>query len=520
MKERRSRWSRLRRPTLSADTLSRKASLNMLAAILDYGARIIVGLLVTPVLVSRLGDVTFGVYQTLIRLIGYATPAGGRPSQALKWTVARHQHSSDYEEKRLQVGSALAVWVIFLPVLAALGGAIAWVSPLLLGLPEQLHLTVRIAAGLLVIDVILTNLLTIPQSVVQGENLGYKRMGASTLIVIFGGGLTVVTVALGAGLVGVVASVAVTTTLTGLLFLRVARKHVSWFGMARPPLQTVRSFLKLSGWFLLWNLVMQLMRASDVVVLGIAATPEQVTIYTLSRYVPEAIFGVVAISISAVMPGLGGVIGAGETRRAADVRAESMTVTWLLATASGSAFLVFHESFLTLWVGPQYQPGPAAALLIVLMVLQFAFIRNDASIIDLTLELRNKVLLGLLSATLSIGLAVIFIRTWDLGITGLVLGFIAGRSIVSVAYPLSVCHSLAISPVSQIRGALRPLCVSGVLLAGATAVAPMTHVDSWVLLTVLGFGSLVLLGGASFLLGLSRRQRARLSSRVRRVIRR
>ncbi len=490
----------------------------MLAAVLDYGARIVVGLIVSPILVSRLGDVVYGVQQTLGRLIGYATPAGGRPSQALKWTIARRQHSIEYQQKREQVGSAVAVWLIFLPVLAVAGGILAWVSPLLLRLPEQLHLTVRIAAGLLVVDMILTNLLTIPQSVVQGENLGYKRMGASTLIVFLGGGLMVTTSALGAGLIGVAASVVTTTSLTGLLFLVVARKHVAWFGMAMPPLRAVRSFLKLSGWFLLWNLVIQLMRSSDVVVLAVAASPEQVTVYALSRYVPEAIFGAAALVISAVMPGLGGVIGAGDTQRAANVRSESMAVTWLLATASGAAFLVFHESFLTLWVGPRYRPGPVTALLIVVMVLQFAFIRNDSSIIDLTLQLRGKVLLGLLSAGLSIGLAVVFIRVWELGIAGLALGFIAGRSVVSAAYPWSVCRSLALSPAGQVKGAVRPLCVSAALFAGALAIAPVAQVHSWILLAVLGVGSLLALGAVSFVLGLSAGQRTRISSRVRQVV--
>jgi hypothetical protein len=107
---------------LSDDSRSQKASLNMVASILDYGARVVVGLLINPLLVSRLGDLAFGVYQTLARLIGWATPAGGRPSQALKWTIARHQHSVQFEEKRLQVGSAVAVWFIFLPVLALAGG--------------------------------------------------------------------------------------------------------------------------------------------------------------------------------------------------------------------------------------------------------------------------------------------------------------------------------------------------------------------------------------------------------------
>ncbi len=506
------------RSRLRDDTLSRKASLNAVAAILDYSARMVVGFLISPLLVSKLGDVVYGVYQTLGRLVGFATPAGGRPSQALKWTIARQQHSTEYEEKRLQVGSALVVWLLFLPPLLIAGGLLAWFSPELLALDHDLHTEVRIAAGVLVADLILLNLLTIPQSVVQGENLGYKRMGLSTLVVIAGGGMAALAAELGAGLIGVTASVLATTVLTGLVFLRVARRHVSWFGVARPSWDVVRTFFKLSGWFLLWNLVIQLMRASDVVVLGIASSPQDVTVYALTRYVPEAIFGVVAITITAIMPGLGGVIGAGDMSRAAGVRSESMSVTWLLATAAGAAFIVLHEPFLTLWVGSEYDPGTLATLLIVVMTLQFAFIRNDSSIIDLTLELRSKVVLGFVSAAASIGLAVFFIRGLDLGIEGLALGFITGRAIVSVAYPWSVCRSLGLSVTGQLRGAARSLAFTALLFGAAVAAAPATDVDSWPALVPLAAATLTLAMALSFFIGLSATQRIRVSHRVRQII--
>jgi O-antigen/teichoic acid export membrane protein len=509
---------RLRRPRISDESLSRKASLNALAAMLDYGARIIVGLVVQPILVSRLGDLIFGVYQTLGRLIGFATPAGGRPSQALKWTIARHQTSEEYEEKRLQVGSALAVWVLFLPPLVLVGGILAWISPLILGLPEDIHLEVRVAAGLLVADLILVNLLTIPQSVVQGENLGYKRMGVSTVVVLAGGGLMIAAAELGAGLVGVAGAVVATTVLTGLLFLRVAQRQIPWFGASRPQRQEVRTFLKLSGWFLLWNLVMQLLRASDVVVLGIAASPEDVTVFSLTRYVPEAIFNVVAIVISAVMPGLGGLIGAGDMTRAAAVRSQSMAATWLIATAAGAAFLLIHEWFLGLWVGDQYRPGAFTALLIVVMTLQFAFIRNDSSIIDLTLELRGKVLLGLVSAAASIAFAILFIRAFDLDIAGLALGFMCGRLIIGIAYPWTVARSLGQSPLGQFGASIRPALVTALLFAGALALGTGTDVDSWILLVLIGAVALTAAALAAFVLGLDRTQRGAIVARVRQVL--
>ena len=259
---------------LRDDTLTQKASLNMLASVLDYTARVAVGLVLNPLLVSRLGDIVYGVYQVLGRLIGHATPAGGRPSQALKWTIAHKQHSIDYDEKRIQVGSALAVWFLFLPVLAVAGGTLAWFAPVLVNVPDDLVLTVRVAAGVLVLDLILTNLLTIPQSVVQGENLGYKRMGALGPRRPGRRRTDGLGRSSGAGLVGVTLSVVATTVLTGVLYVWVARRYVPWFGMSMPVLRTVAVFLRLSGWFLLWNLVVQLMRGSDVVVLGIADSVE------------------------------------------------------------------------------------------------------------------------------------------------------------------------------------------------------------------------------------------------------
>jgi O-antigen/teichoic acid export membrane protein len=503
---------------LSDDTLSKKASLNMLASVLDYGARVVVGLVINPILVSRLGDLVFGVYQVLGRLIGYATPAGGRPSQALKWTIAHEQYSTRYDEKRRQVGSALTVWFLFLPALAVAGGVLAWFAPVLVHAPSSLHLTIRIAAGLLVLDLIATNLLLIPQSVVQGENLGYKRMGLSTLVVVVGGGLTAAAALLGAGLIGVTAAVLATTVLTGAVFWWVARSYVTWFGISRPALAAVWSFVRLSGWFLLWNLVMQLMRASDVVVLGIAASPELVTVYTLSRYVPEAIFGAVAIVVSGIMPGLGGLIGARDLGRAIAVRTESMSATWLIATASGAAFLLWQESFLRLWVGEEYYPGRLATLLIIALILQFAFIRNDASIIDLTLKLRGKVLLGLVSAGLSIAIAIVLLRTWERGISALVVGFISGRLLLTVAYPWLVARYLGLSVSGQLRGAVRPLVVCAALFGGATLVAPLADAGSW--LSLVGFGAVSLagLGAAAFFLGLSGRQRRQLARRVRQVL--
>ena len=82
------------------------------------------------------------------------------------------------------------------------------------------------------------------------------------------------------------------------------------------------------------------------------------------------------------MPGLGGLVGSRESAKAKSVRMEMMSATWLVTTIGGSLLLVWERSFLGLWVGERYYPGTTAMVLIVVMVLQFALIRNDSNIID------------------------------------------------------------------------------------------------------------------------------------------
>jgi O-antigen/teichoic acid export membrane protein len=503
---------------VSDGSLTKKASLNAAASTAEQVARIVAGLIISPILLTRLGESAFGIWQVLQRLIGHASPASGRPGEALKWTIAHEQRSTDYDFKRRQVGNALAVWLLFLPLLVAIGGILAWLAPIWLDVPETSYGTVRVAGGILVLDAILFSLLYLPQSVLQGENLGYKRLGLSVLLVFISKTLLVVAVFLGAGIGGLAVATAIATVLWGVTYVFIVRSRVEWFGIARPSLAEVGRFVRLSWWFLLWNLIMTIMLASDVVVLGVVKSPALVTTYTLAKYIPQAITVAVATVIVAIMPGLGGLIGAGELVRAVRIRKETMSLIWLFTIVAGTTVLIWEESFLRLWV-KGYYPGSTAILMIMLMVLQFALIRTDANIIDLTLNLRRKVLLGALSAVLSVGLAWLFLGPMDMGIIGLVLGFIMGRTIQSISYPWMIGRLLGISIERQLRGIVRPALATGVLFAGASVLGAAAHVGSWVTLVLAVTVSAAVVAALAFFAGLPAETRQLLWQRLRKVAR-
>jgi O-antigen/teichoic acid export membrane protein len=452
----------------SDEGLTRKAYLNALTVILEYGSRLLVAFILTPITVKVLGNYNYGLWQILNRMMCYLSSTSTKPTQALKWSLANQQNSTDYEFKRSIVGSTLVIWAIFLPIMGTIGGILSWFLPIWLKIPTNSYWQVRLTSGIMVINLLMMNLAALPHSVLQGENLGYKRMGLSALLVMMGGGFTWIALASGKGLVGLATAGLITTTLGGILYLSVVQKCTSWFGAARPSSGGIRKFFKISGWFFAWDLLFNLMIVSDVIILGLLKSVDSVTSYTLTKYAPEMLIGVVAIMISGIIPGLGGIIGSGNLIKASQIRSEIMTISWLVLTFLGATILLWNPVFLQLWVGADLYAGMIPNLLIVIFAIQFALIENDANIINLTLRIQKKVLLGALSVAFCLGIASILVGQYDLGIVGLSLGFILGRTILSVGYPILVSRFLKGTLSSQLKGAMRPLVVMSALFILAT----------------------------------------------------
>src|SRR5438034_2338273 len=116
------------RSAAPAVPLTRRASLTVAAFGLDFGVKTAVGLVITPLLVGRLGTALFGTWEMLDRLAGYVATVGGRPSEALRLLVANRQSVAGSAAQRRALGGALVVWLICLPLAVAAAAVVAWRS--------------------------------------------------------------------------------------------------------------------------------------------------------------------------------------------------------------------------------------------------------------------------------------------------------------------------------------------------------------------------------------------------------
>lgn len=501
-------------------SLTSRASLNGVASGLDYGTRALVELLVSPLVVGGVGAAAYGAWRVLWQWSSYVWGASGRSAQALQFAIAHKQWTADDTEKRQLVGAAVLVWLLFLPLMLAAGVAGVWLAPVLLDVPADQVTPLRLAAAILAVDAMAMTLVTLPRSSLVGENLGYTRMGASAALVAVGGGLLVLSVELDLGLPGLAGATLLTTLLTGAVFAVITRRRLAWFGIARPSRALARWFLGLSVWFLGWKLVLELMIASDVLVLAAFAPLTAVAAFALSKWVADSMAQVLSILVQATIPGIGAYLGSGALDVAARLRGEVMSLVWVVGTAIGTTVVIWNGTFVGLWVGEDLYAGRTTTLLVVVLAFQLALIRTDTFVIDVALRPRVKVLAGGVAAVLSIGLAAVAAGPLDGGVVGLCLGLVLGRATLGVVAPVAVGRFLGVPLRRQVARVLRPALATCVLFAGGYWVAGENTVSSWFLLVAGVAGTVVAAGGAAFLLGLTPVQRARLARRARILLRR
>jgi O-antigen/teichoic acid export membrane protein len=459
-------------------TLTQRASLTTVAYGLEYGAKIAVGLVLTPFLVSRLGQALYGVYEILVRLTSYLTPISGRPAEALRLVVASRQKSTDALSQQRAVGGALMVWLLFLPLAVAGGAVLTWLAPGLVGVPPTQAGIVRLACGLLVAAVLLGGPLATPESVLYGMNLGYKRMELQASLSLVGGALSAGAAYAGLGLAGVAGAQLLLAALTGTAYWLIARVHVRWLGIARPGAVDIRACVAVSGWLSVGDLVAKLLLASDLVIIGALLSPTVVTTYVLTGYAARTLITVYSAAITAAMPGLGSLIGRKQFVWAGLVRREMLLLTWLLAAAVGTTILLWNRAFLQLWVGSGQWSGWLVNLLLVVIAVQSLFIRADSYVIDAALQPRSRVRIGAAAAILTLGGMIVL--TPRFGLPGLCLTVLAGRTLQTIGYPRVVVRCLGDVAVNAGgTGLLRPLLVISGLFAAATLAGRSLIVSGW-----------------------------------------
>ncbi len=490
--------------------LTKKALLNTCQLAVDQIARIAINFFLTPILVTHLGGAMFGIWQLIQKSSFQVAALDGRSSEVLKWVIASQQNNEDSVKKQRAIGSAIISLLFFSPLLLFSYFALIKLLPSFFHIAAELQLDVKITLAILALNALFMAIAAILEATIRGMNIAYKLLGIQALILIVGGICSAVAVIEGYGIQGVAGAQLVASFLFILSYLIVARLNILWLGVRKPTINEVRITLIRCFWYTLWAFISLWVFTGDVIVLGVFLPPETVSQYVLTMYVSQMMTIAILTAVSSILPGLAGIIGKGELGRAAELRRESFLYSWWLTLTICSLVIIFNQSFLNLWVGETHYAGDDINALIALCIMQLVFIRHDANILNLALDVRKKVLLGLLSSVVLLFLMIYLVPKYK--ILGLCFALILGRSILSITYPLVIRDFLK---VKKKEFYFRRFIVTLLFIWICWKLSHHIIINSWGELILSGILTFIIIFVLTFVLGIDRLEKKIIFNRFR-----
>ena len=498
------------------NTLTFTALKNVASALLILFSKIALGLVTAPILVNGLGDLNYGVLQLLSKYFGYLSAADARPTQALKWVVANNQLQENDAEKRKAIACSVRVWLLMLPILMVMGILIIYYVPSLIHSPINSYSVYRLASVIMLLNILLSGIAILPGAVLRGMNLAHKSVSTMLISSILGALLMVLAVVYGFGLIGVVTAYVLQTLLTGLLMLRLLKNNCSWLGMVDVTWKETFSFWKTSIWYSIWAIVSKLNTSSIIVLVGILISAEVVASLSLSSYAASTSLVVFSVIVGAILPGIGSHFASNNYKTIRNVRKELLLLSFLLAAVLGSLVLSLNEAFTTVWVGSERYIGNSVNLVILLNTLMMLYIRNESMLIDITLNVKQKSLIGLVSIALTVLFAIILYKSFS--IMGICIAALIGRIPMAIGYSKNLNKELQGNDMKASERVRPFVSLASILLISYFARPIMTHyaVD-WLHLIPIAAGVSMLTFFIAFYLGCNDSFRKQLIARIHRM---
>jgi O-antigen/teichoic acid export membrane protein len=432
----------------------------------------------SPVLVSSLGAILFGIWQVINQMNSYMTAVDLRSGTSMKWYIAKYRTTLEEIELRRGTTAGILSNIMFLPVYLFVGFVLVWLAPSITQVKPEYINEVRLTTGLLIIALIIDQYSFLFQSILVGMNLTYKNVGVRIALTISGGLATVLLVYAGYGLPAMATVIIGVAVLSGIINFWILKRCVQWFGFARVHFKEIRSFFGLTARFMALKLVTLLNESTDLMLLGFFAGPKYVTSYVVTRYMVQASSLVVKTVQSSIVPGLGRFFGEGNYEKLVEARKLLITFIWFSVTCIGCGIVLWNRAFIGIWISSNLFAGTMECLLIVLIAC-FNLLRGiDGSIIIMSLDIRKQIITTGIIAMLTIALASALIPLYQ--ILGLLVAMLTGEIAMNISY--SALSQKVVGKNNFIRDLfISRKAVVGILLLGlASYASAYVKVYSWV----------------------------------------
>lgn len=479
-----------------SDADYRKIKLNTIANYAYFFIYAATNFILNPILVKYIGSSDFGIWKACIRVFEFASFSDGRSSQALKWVVARNNDPDGSVAQNKAVGSAVTIWISFLPLCIATVLITAYCLPYLIAdLSLEEFKKIRVLGLFLGANILVVPLFEIPNAILVGTNNSYRSKPIQIFWLVISNAAMLYVVSSGYGMLAM-AEVMVLCALFNAISIFVLVKYtVGWLGYVKPTKKEVKIFFSFSSGVLVWTVVDKLLISSEMLLIVVLAGSSDVTKYIFTSFMAQFGLSVVLLIGSSVMPYLGTLISEKKDAELSLLLLVYRDSILAIVTIISACILAFNMSFVALWAGPEFYIGSIFNLLVVLSFIQVAYIRSHAQIHDLSMSINKRVFYGFVLTVLSLLLAGVIFLLGGRVLESVIIGLLIGRLGLNMILLRTVLQMTALKPT----GLSKYLAAIFILIFSYT-LGNFLLLTSWYMLILSMLPVVVILCGMCFIL--------------------
>jgi O-antigen/teichoic acid export membrane protein len=367
---------------------TRLVARNLASNYLAYGASILSGLILTPIIIGAIGQEAYGAWAFIISLttILRILDLGITPT-VVRFTAFHQGRSATAEVSALASASFVLYLLIGLVSIVA-GVVLAWLLPSMLTLNPELTRPAQVATVIAVLTLGTQAPLGLFGSLMKGaQRFDVPNTGALVSIIAYA--LLVIAVLTRHATLPVLATIALVATFVRLAYpLFFVRRELPGLRLSRQGVtrSEVRGLLSFSWFAFLGHAAGKVVYSADVILIGTILGPRPVALYAVAARLFGLAAGVASTGTELLLPLQSELEGRDEHERQRELVVSGIRASMCVAVLLGFPLVILPSWILTAWLGSGFETSVVPLALLGLAV----FFTQPSAVLSQYLFARGK----------------------------------------------------------------------------------------------------------------------------------
>lgn len=465
--------------------MKKSLKINAVSNWVSLVVNIVVGFLLTPFIIKQLGRTGYGIWTLVGSFIGYYGLLNLGVRSAITRYIARYSAQGD--DRRLNETANTALAMFFMTCLMAVGVSLLIAEPLtgfFKVAPERSDAFKRIvwvlggSTGLSFLSGLFASMVTAREHYVAVNIV-------NVFLTLLRSTLTVVILLMGYGLAGIAYPTLVTTTVSLIVFVILAKRIVPEFHLCLGAVKwTTLKTLLVYGSFTAIISVADILRSQiDSVVIGKIVGMTEVGVYSVAVILLRYVVRSISSGLGVLMPRFAALDGKGDSVQARALFRRGISVSAFLSCGAYMMVVVFGRWFILWWVGGEFTDA-VKVLWILSFASVFAMAQNPAiGFMYAMNKHKYYAAVTMVEAVINLSLSIFFVYKY--GMIGAALGTMVSMFCVKVfIMPVYVSRIAGITIRQYVSPIIAPVVVASCVVSLAYICGIVTQ-DTLALGTVL-----------------------------------